>query len=200
MSIITESYYDELQAMLASVDEYAFGVCQFLTDYWDEMGLAITKEQQKKNRWTDVEAEGRAHRWWLASSAAKVGSSENALYKYKRIGDNILARGYRDGNENLTIDHWSYLMSNTEKDDTGLIPPEVIEERLAWLHDETDKHSGQPPSTRDIKAYFQKNGDRPEWEQYWKAIVRNARKMLETNATPTDQYHIGLRILEMEDA
>ena len=199
VTVISEDYYDGLQAMLGNIDEYAFGVCEYLTNYWDEMSIAITSAKQKEFGWSDAEAEGKAHRWWLASSAAKVGASENTLYKYKRIGDNILARGYRLGNENLTIDHWSHLMLNAERDDTGLIPAEILEERLEWLHQETVDNYGQVPSTRDIKAHYRKNGHKEEWEQYKNILVRNANKLLDCVHAPDHWQVISTEILMLDE-
>ena len=56
---------------------------------------------------------------------------------------------------------------------------EVLNKRLEWYYNEMDNHGGQPPSVRDITKHFKKNGDKPEWEVYWNAIVRNARKLAE---------------------
>ncbi len=71
---------------------------------------------------------------------------------------------------------------NEDESDEGIVPQEIIEERLEWVHDETDKNFGQPPSTRDIEKHYRSNGHKPEWLIHWKAVVRNAKKVKESNS------------------
>ena len=201
IKLLDDDYIEGLRARIAITDEYTFDTCLYMADYWDEMGEAIIHYKRKEQGWTEKQAPGRAHRWWLASSAAEVGSSEGTMYNYVRIGRNFIQRGLKQ--DNLTADHMLALMLNAERNETHFIPEEIIKERLEWLNKETDKFHGQVPSARDIKTHYRKNGDKQEWELLWANIVRNAKKLWDipfvVNTTvPTQILEVADRIIDIE--
>ena len=134
----------------------------------------------KKEGWKEGEAKGRAHRKFLSSLAAHCGLGYQSMNNRQRVGDNFIKRGLTGGeNENISYQKFVALLANAEKDDTGLVQVAVLEERIKWVQEQTDKFSGQVPSVLDIQQQYRKNGHREEWELLWANIVCNAKKLSE---------------------
>ena len=100
-------------------------------------------------------------------------------------------------NEVVTFSAWLCLMRNAQKE-KGLVPYELMVERIDWYYSEADKHGGQFPSTRDITEHYKKNGVKKEWEQLWKSVVRLAKKLKELDDTPNLLRQALYEILRVE--
>ena len=168
---LPDDYIEGLRQREDAVDEKKFATAEWMSDFWVE-----SKDIMINN--------DKDYKWFVESSAASVGMGVRTAYKRLRVGLNVMQRKLHLGeNSNLTHGHWDSLLSNTKKDKHGLIPLEVIEERLEWLHKETDKYYGQVPSTRDIADHYRKNGETPEHELCLKAMKRHAEKLLKCKVT-----------------
>ena len=159
-----------------------------LSEFWQEYGRAI-------------EHEGKNRKWYIENLCAQVGLSPSSGYNRLRVGDNIIQRGFAKEHSNITFGHWLALLRNAKKSEEGLVDCGEINKRLQWFYSEFDKY-GSPPSVRDIGNHYKKNGDRPEWELYWKAIVRNAKKLQPLTLTDGGEisalYNICQDILEID--
>jgi len=162
---LADDYIEGLRQRTDAEGDTKMETAEFASAYWTNHSKAIIEN-------------GKGYKWFVESSAASVGLRPRSMYGRMRVGLNVIQRGLHKGeNSNLTHGHWACLLLNTEKKD-GLIPLEVIQERLEWLHKETDKYFGQVPSTRDIADHYRKNGEIPEHELCLKAMKRNAEKLL----------------------
>jgi len=178
--LIPESARDEIRACVEKEDSDKFATCEKVSVLWAELGRGIIAEKIKMEGWSPKEAEGRAHKWFLSSLAADAGLGYQSMLNRQLVGDSWIARGYLGGeNENFSYQKIVALHANADRGDDGLVPTDVLEERIEWFYKITDDNAGQPPSVLDIQKHFRKNGVHPEWEQYWKVIVRSARKMKE---------------------
>jgi hypothetical protein len=180
--VIPEQFIEKVRARLAVVDEQGFELCKLVSDGWDELKKGLIHYKQIEHGWTDKQAPGRTHRWFLSSLAAEVGCSESSMYKYKKIGDYVIKYDLRQ--DNLTQDHYLRLMQNAPRTDDGHISKETMVERLEWLNKETDKFGGQVPSPRDIEKHFRQNGDKPEWLIYFQRMIDNAKKIISLDNVP----------------
>ncbi len=164
---LSDDYIEGLRQREDAVDEKKFATAEWMSGFWVGSKDIIINN-------------GKDYKWFVESSAASVGMGVRTAYKRLRVGLNVIQRKLHLGEQsNLTHGHWASLLLNAEKGKDKLVPLEVIEERLEWLHKETDKFGGQVPSTRDIADHFRKNGEREEWELCRDALIRYAKKLLE---------------------
>jgi len=151
-------------------DSAKMQTAKVIAEYWDEAGGIIANHMNVP--------EGKAHRWFIESVSAQVGIHHASLYNRMRVGRNIVLRGYNTKHPELSFGAWLELLRNAPEE-AGLVDDEVLDNRIEWMYNELDE-KGSLPSTRTIKEHFRKNGKHPEWKEYWNAMVRNAKKFLET--------------------
>lgn len=199
---LPDQYVDVLLQVVGQEDDSILTTCEFLADTWVEMGDFIIKERKREEGWSELEAPGKAHAWFIETSAAHSGKHPTSMYDRMRVGRNIIHRGLHQGEwENLKFGHWCALMRNVDQDEQLVIPEATIADRLAWMARETDANQGQPPSVRDIQDEFRRNGKELEWELYWKSIVRNAGQLMKVEGTvPARVTQIAEWLLSTADA
>ena len=199
MNILSEQMVDRIRACVEKEDNDKFATCWETHVLWAEIGIAYINYWREKEGWKEQEAKGRAHRKFLSSLAANVGLGYQSMLNRQRVGDSVIARGYLGGeNELISYQKWVCLHVNAEKGRGGLILESVLDERLEWFHEETDKFGGQPPSVLDIQNKYRKNGLDPEWKLIWKRIVRQAKKLKKLDNTPNLLRMAIYHILKVE--
>ena len=140
---------------------------------WDTYGQAIIFNYADEHG-LDQPDEGKAHNWYIEALAASVQMGVSTAYNHMRVGRNWLMRGYDVIHDVISYSEVIELMRNTGH--RGLIPDDILDSRIEWYYDVTEKF-GKPPSPRDIQKHYKKNGSKKEWELLWANIVRNAREM-----------------------
>ena len=199
--LIPEDARDRIRACIGSEDTMKFKTCAEVSDLWAELKHGIIAKKMEMEGWQAKEAEGKSHRWFLASIAADAGLGYQSMLNRQRVGDAVIARGYYGGeNESVSYQKWVSLMVNAEKGEDGLIKTSVLEERLEWFHQVADDNYGQPPSVLDIQNQFRSNGEITEWLLIWKKIIRNAKKLLKVEDTPKKLQKIIQSLLLNADA
>jgi len=182
--LIPEQARDRMRACVAREDTDKFETCWEVHSQWAELGRGIIDSKMKSEGWSEKEAPGKAHRWFLASHAADSGLGYQSMLNRQRVGDTVMVWGYHGGeNENISYQKWVCLLVNAEKKD-GLILREVLEERIAWYQQVADDNFGQPPSVLDIQKQYRKKGEKPEWLLLWKKIIRLVKQMLKLKDVP----------------
>ena len=183
--LIPEEARDKIRACVGSEDAMKFKTCWEVHALWYEFGPGIIHHKMNEEGWKPREARGKAHRWFLSSLAADAGLGYQSMLNRERVGSSVMARGYHGGeNENISYQGWVYLLQNAEKGLDGLIKKEILEERIAWVHEIADNNSGNPPSVLDIQKKYQKDGEKPEWELLAKKLYNVAKKMKQVDDTP----------------
>jgi hypothetical protein len=187
---LPDEFIEMVRQYSGQEDSAKMATAKLLSDFWLEYGRAI-------------EHEGKDKRWYIESVCASVGMSPASGYNRVRVGTNIIQRNYHTDNESISFGHWLALLRNSPKVD-GLVETDELNKRLEWYYAEMDKHGGQPPSVRDIENHYKKNGKKPEWELYWKRIVKAAEKLWDLHQDPQGVVPDGLigtiiSILDKED-
>ena len=168
---LPDAHIEEIRQCSGQEDAAKMQTAGLMSDFWLEYGRAI-------------EDNGKDRKWYIESVCASVGMSHASGYNRVRVGDNIIQRGLHLEHDIISFGAWLALLRNAPKDEGGLVDKNELDKRLEWYYEETDKHGGQPPSVRDIESRYKKNGEKPEWERYWKAMVRNAEKLWELSREP----------------
>ena len=185
---LSEEFVEEYRQTVGTEDDSKMLTAKKLTDYWEEVGDAYAHELGVSKK--------KAHRKFIESLAGEISSvNVSSLYNRSRVGRNIINRGLDIENPIISFQTWLALMRNIQKGDDGLIPLESLSERLGWYYNEMDNHHGKPPSIRDIDNHYRKNGATPEWEVYWKRIVRNAKRLWDI----PDLTDVPLEVLTITD-
>lgn len=145
-------------------------LCRKLGEVWGKYGEPITYNYADENG-LDEPSEEKARAWFLASLAGNLANvSYSTLANRMRVYRNVIGRGYEVENEAVSYSVWMLLLRNLPEKD-GIVEPGELNKRLDWYYDEG------MPTTRTIEDYVKNNGRDPEWTSYWKAIVRNAKKL-----------------------
>jgi len=107
----------------------------------------------------------------------------NEIYTHARIYKNVLKPKLDKKHDVFTYGQWDSLLRNIKKS-KGIVDEDIFSERIEWMYTEADKHYGEFPSTRNINAFYKKNGDIPEWLVVWKQIVRLIKKLKAIDDAP----------------
>lgn len=165
--------FDTSEAIVNVLDEYAAVVANHLS--------------------CDIDA---ANKKLIEKIAAAVGMHHSSIYNRARIGRNVVARNYHVEHDVLSFGAWLELLRNAPEKD-GIVEAEVLDKRLEWVYNELDD-KGSLPGTRTIRNHFRQNGAHPEWEEYWGAIVRNAKKLQESEFPYPELKKVTETILWLE--
>lgn len=171
---LPEEFIEIIRQYSEQEDDAKMLTAKVIAEYWLETGKAIAHHRK--------ESEKSAHRWFIEATAAEVGMHHSSLYNRSRVGRNIILRGYSDKHPDIGFGAWLELLRNAPEDD-GLVPESELAERLIIYYNIFDQY-GKPPSVRDIKKIFVKNGDKKEWEQYWSIVEKNCGRLLKLEDTP----------------
>ena len=166
---------------------------------WEECKHGYAAELATQEGWDEPDM-GKTRTWYIESVCANVSTiAHTSGYNRMRVADNIISRGYDKEHEVISFSVWLFLLRNLKKGERGLVPIDKIQERIDWYYEEFDEW-GKPPSTRDIENYVKKNGESKEWEQCWKNIIRNARKLLGMKEVPKDIMKLSEQVVSIADA
>lgn len=192
---LPDDYIDGLMQRSGTEDTSKFDTARYIVTKWEEYKEAITANLADENDWDKMDYD-KAHKWFIESSAGESGMHHSSLYNRARVGRNWVIRGYHKKHEDVCFGAVMELLRNAPEKD-GMVDKLVLDKRLVWYYNEFDQY-GKPPSTREIKRQYQKNGEKAEWEIYWSAIVRNSKKILELEDVPISKYKLAREIVEVE--
>ena len=179
---VPEVFVEKVRARVDMEDTDIFETCRLLAIGWEEMGDLLTEDKASEMGWKEGEKRRKAHAWFIESLSAEINKSPASMYDRKRVGVNILLRGLRQ--ENMSYSVCTELLRNCNSTADQIISEEEVKERIDWFNGETDKFAGKPPSPRDIKKHFRRNGERKEWEILLQAVERNAKELNQSEGAP----------------
>ena len=152
-----------------SEDKAKFETAGAIVNVLDEYSSVVANHLK-----CDIDA---ANKKLIEKIAASVGMHHTSIYNRARVGRNVVARNLHVEHDILSFGAWLELLRNAPEEN-GLVSEETLAGRLEWVYNEVEKF-GSLPGTRSIREHFRQNGKHPEWEEYWEAMIRNARKFLE---------------------
>ena len=192
---LPDEYVDGLMQRSGQEDMSKFETARYLVVRWEEYKEVITSNLADENGWDKMDYD-TAHRWFIEASAGESGMHHTSMYNRDRVGRNWVMRGYHDNHDDICFGAVMELLRNAPEEE-GLVDDKVLAERLVWYYNEFDKHS-KPPSTREIKREFVKNGDKSEPDQYWEAVVRNSKKFIEVSVSGYPRNILASTVIEHE--
>ena len=166
-------------------DRVKFQTAKALVDVWEEYGKALAHHM-------DIELDA-AHRQFIESLSAQVGIHHTTLYSRARVGRNWVERGYHDKYSEVSYGAALELLRNAPSKD-GIVDEDELAERIEWWYNEGET-KGSFPGTRTIRNHFKKNGEKPEWKQYWDNIVRNCKELLKLKDVPTLVFSLAKTVV-----
>ena len=178
---LPDDYIDGLIQRSGVEDVSKFDTAEYLVLKWEEYGEAITANLADENGWDTMDYD-TAHRWFIEASAGESGMHHSSVYNRDRVGRNWVLRGYHDKHEDICFGAVLELLRNAPEED-GLVLESELSERLVWYYNIFDKY-GKPPSTREIRRQYTKNGEKKPWEICWSAMLRNAKELLKLEDVP----------------